>query len=125
MQKLFAVCLILILGNSARAAGGYDMNTPLLGDSIASDSLQFTVVKDLYSILSSKMPYCFDYYISDTQIVHYPYDVKKKKGKYIKGYWKELWSVNACGKIIQVPLTFYIDGKNTDYFFDVEPDIRN
>ncbi len=100
-------------------AKGYDMSVPLNGDSIASDSLQFIIVKDIYSKLSKKLPDCYDYYVSNTQLIHYPYDVvKKKNGKYKSGYWKEMWSVSACGRVIQYPITFYIKGDTADYLIE-------
>lgn len=100
-------------------ARGYDMNLPLPGNSIANDKLQFEVVNDIYERSIKKYPACTDYKIINTQIVHYPYDVKKKKGKYISGYWKEMWSVKACDRVFQVPLTFYLNKKKTTYVIDM------
>ncbi len=117
MKKVIIILLIILTAQSAFAKG-YDMSVPLEGDSIASDDLQTQVLKELYSIISKKNAYCFDYSIKNTQLLQYPYDVKKKNGKYIKGYWKELWSVNMCEKNIQVPVNFEIKGKNTVFNFE-------
>lgn len=91
------------------------MSTPLEGNSIASDSLQKTVLSEIYPIVLKKSPNCTHFQISDTQLLHYPYDVKKKNGKYISGYWKELWTVNYCDKKMQIPITFTIK-KNKTYY---------
>lgn len=103
---------------SAIANEMYDMSTPLEGQSIASDSLQIKVLKDLYPIAAKKNSLCTNFKISDTQLLHPPYDVVKKKGEYVKGYWKELWTVDYCGEKIQIPVSFKINKKNTYYSID-------
>lgn len=96
----------------------FDMTTPVEGNSIATDNLQTEVLEDVYELVFPLDSKCTDYKVKDTQIIHYPYDVKKKKGRYVKGYWKELWSVDYCGSVVQVPITFYIKGKKTKYNID-------
>lgn len=94
------------------------MSTPVEGNSIANDTLQYEVVKKIYENLSVKIPTCSDFNIKTTQVLHYPYDVKKKNNKYISGYWKELWTVDTCKKYTQIPVTFYIHRKNTTFVID-------
>ena len=118
MKKILSIITILIMTASRSYARGYDMNFPLPGESIANDSLQFEVVKDLYKTSAKKYPACLNFNISNTQIVHYPHDVVKKKGKFVSGYWKEIWSVKACDNVYQVPLTFYITKKRVKYAVD-------
>lgn len=118
MKKILSIITILIMTASISYARGYDMNFPLPGESIANDSLQFEVVKDLYKTSAKKYPACLNFNISNTQIVHYPHDVVKKKGKFVSGYWKEIWSVKACDNVYQVPLTFYITKKRVKYAVD-------
>ena len=118
MKKIFSIIMILTLTAGVSYARGYDFNFPLPGESIANDSLQYNVVKEIYSDAAQKYPACLDYNVINTQIVHYPYDVKEKKGKFVSGYWKEIWSVKACDSVIQVPLTFYIKKKKTIYSYD-------
>lgn len=118
MKKFFLLIMFLFITAGLSFARGYDFNFPLPGESIANDSLQYNVVKEIYSDAAKKYPACLDYNVINTQIVHYPYDVKKKKGKFISGYWKEIWSVKACDSVIQVPLTFYIKKKKTIYSYD-------
>lgn len=118
MKKVLSIIIILIITAGISYARGYDMNFPLPGESIANDSLQFEVVKDLYKTSAKKYPACLNFNISNTQIVHYPHDVVKKKGKFVAGYWKEIWSVKACDNVYQVPLTFYITKKKVKYAVD-------
>ncbi len=94
------------------------MNFPLEGNSIANNTLQYYVVKDIYKLTSKLNPMCSNHEITNTQVVHYPYDVKKKNNKYVKGYWKELWTVNSCGKKVQIPVSFYINNKSTTYILE-------
>lgn len=96
----------------------YDMTIPVEGKTIADDTLQFQVVKKLYKIFSKEYPACTDYSIKNTQIIHYPYDAKKRKNKYVSGYWKEMWTVNVCSSPMQIPITFYINSRGASYFID-------
>ena len=91
------------------------MATPLKGQSIASDELQRKVLKDVYDIAFMQNSLCTNFRVSDTQLLHLPYDVVKKKNKYIKGYWKELWTVDVCGAKIQVPVNFTINREKVYY----------
>lgn len=118
MKKIILFSLILIAIFQPVCFSYYDMSTPVEGNSIANNSLQFSVVKSIYKNLSIKIPTCSDFTIKDTQVIHFPYDVKKKKGKIVKGYWKELWTVDVCGKYKQVPVTFYINKKKTTFDID-------
>jgi len=117
MFKYVLIPFLLII-TSLTAGAHYDMSTPVEGDSIANDSLQFEVIKKMYKILSPRVPTCYDFSIKNTQVIHYPYDVKKKQGKIIKGFWKELWTVNCCDMYKQVPVTFYISPKTTQFKID-------
>ena len=120
MKKIITILIIILSTNLvAFAYQGYKFNVPLDGTSIATDSMQFDIVNDIYKKLSKKYPLCYEYKIEDTQIVHFPYDVKKKKDRYVAGYWKELWTANACDTKVQIPITFYITKKKTIYKFDI------
>ena len=119
MKKLFPIVFIFIISAYNQAIAHYDLSVPVEGESIANNELQFLVIQKAYKILAPKVPTCSDFHISNTQILHYPYDVKKnKKGQYIKGYWEELWTVNACGKSKQLPITFFIKKKATQFQID-------
>ena len=100
------------------ASRQYDLSVPLEGNSIANDPLQFNTAQEIYRRLYALYPACLHYSVSDTQIVHYPYDVKMKNDKYYNGYWKELWNINACGVTVQVPVSFYIKKGVTTFHID-------
>lgn len=119
MKKILCLVTFLSLTAGVVFARGYDMNFPLAGESIANDNLQHEVTTKIYQIATKKYPMCSNYNITNTQLVHYPYDVKKKNGKYITGYWKEIWSVKACDDTFQVPLTFYLNKKGARYHIDM------
>ncbi len=114
-MKYFWYLFVFFSAASVAIAAGYDMKLPVEGNSIANDSLQFNVMKDIYRELALKNPYCFDYSVSNTQIVQYPYDVKKKDDKYIKGFWKELWTIDVCSAKIQVPVSYSINNGSAAY----------
>lgn len=118
IKKLYLSSVVLILTALSASAGGYDMSVPVEGDSIANDALQFMVLKDIYPITAKLNPVCLDHKVVNTQVIHYPYDVKKKNNKYIKGYWKELWTVEYCGQKQQIPVTFNIRKNSTDYVIE-------
>ncbi len=113
---LFTIFYLLTLILPVRAY--YDLTIPVDGNTIADDKLQFLVIKDLYKIYAKEYPSCSDYSIKNTQIIHYPYDVKKRKNKYISGYWKEMWTVSVCDRPNQIPITFYINSRGASFYID-------
>ena len=115
MSRLFIVFFLISFFANISYANVYDMSVPLEGDSIANNTLQFRVLKNIYPIASELNPLCTDFKVTNTQLLHYPYDVVKKNNKYVKGYWKELWTVSYCGQKIQVPITFKINKKSVSY----------
>ena len=118
MIKNILIVFIIMLSGCLSYAQGYDMSVPIEGNSIANDTLQSKVLKDIYSITSKLNPVCLNHKVIDTQVLHYPYNVVKKDNKYIKGYWKELWTVDYCGEKVQIPVTFTINKKKTYYTVD-------
>ena len=119
MKKLLLIAFIFFVSACNQGLAHYDLSVPVEGGTIANNELQFLVIQKAYKILAPKVPTCSDFHISNTQILHYPYDVKKnKKGQYIKGYWEELWTVNACGSSKQLPVTFYIKKRATQFQID-------
>ena len=111
-KRLFIILCLFLIGMSANARG-FDFNFPLPGNSIANDTLQYNVLKKVYLMSEKDYPLCSDYKVTDTQLIHGPYDVVKKNDKYIKGYWKEIWTFDACSQKFQIPLTFYIKKSGT------------
>ena len=110
--SLLTISIFLILPTEARI---YDLSVPLEGNSIVSDQLQFQMATELISDMTKVMPSCTEICIEDTQIVHYPYDTKTKNGRYLKGYWKEIWTINACNTKVQMPITFRIKKNKIKY----------
>ena len=110
------ILLIVTLFINVPANANYDVSIPVPGNTISNEELQFQVIRKLFHEVSLNNPACTDFSIKDTQILQYPKNVKKsKKGKYIKGYWKEMWTVNACENYVQIPVDFYINRKKTSF----------
>lgn len=118
MIKKLIIFFILSCFTISYSEARYNMSVPVEGASIANESLQFEVIKKIYKVISPQNSYCTDYSVTNTQIIHYPYDVKKKNNKYISGYWKELWTINQCENLTQIPVTFYIKKNNTTFHID-------
>lgn len=115
MKKIYIIFLI-ILFSAGDVKAYYDMSVPVEGKTIANEALQFKVKKHLYEKISPKNPTCSDFIIETTELLHYPYDLKKnKRGEYIKGYWQELWTVKYCGKKQQIPVSFNIKKRGTEF----------
>lgn len=127
MKKiLIALIIILILPVLAYARVTI-YNTPLQGESIASNYLQYKVLKKIYKQAVKSIKSCNNFQIVNTQIIHYPYDTKKDKNndKYVSGYWQELWTLNACSEVIQIPITFYIFKNKTQFVLDKKCGLYN
>ncbi len=114
MKYLIILILLLFMPLNVQAKG-YDMKLPVEGNSIANDAMQFDIMKNLYKELSFKYPACYNYSISNTQVVRFPYDAKMKNGKYIKGFWNELWTIDVCNQKIQVPISYSINKGSATY----------
>lgn len=117
MKKIVFVILLLFT-NVLKSYSYFDMSTPVEGNSIANDSLQYEVVKKIYETISVKIPTCSNFNIKTTQVLHYPYDAKKKNNEYVSGYWKELWTVDTCNQYTQIPVTFNIHKNKTTFVID-------
>lgn len=113
--KYFAVLCLLILGISAFAAPKMDKTLPLKGNSMANIKLQSDTLVPVYSIAGVRVKNCDYLSIADTKVTKQPYNLKSQDGKYIEGQWEELWVVNACGKKVNVPITFILDSVGTTF----------
>lgn len=113
---IYLLCSLFLL--PAVAVVRYNLSLPLKGDSITTNELQYKISTELFSSASKMYPSCTDFEISDTQMIYYPKDVKKKNGKIIKGHWNELWTLRACDTKIQIPVTFYVNRTKTNYIFE-------
>lgn len=119
-MKISLLLFIIFISGMKGYSFGYDYDLPVKGESLANNTLQSYIVKDLYKVMIKKYPSCYDFKVEDTQVLRYPYDMKKdkKSGRYIEGFWQEFWTFNACERKIQIPLSFKITKKNTEYFYD-------
>ena len=79
MVKRIFFLLIIFFISALTANAHYNMTTPVEGESIANNELQFLVIKKSYELLAQKTLTCSDYFVNNTQVLHYPYDVKKNK----------------------------------------------
>ncbi len=118
MAKKVLIAFFVVLTGMSVQARGFDFNFPLPGNSIANNALQYNVLKKVYFNSTKEYPLCSDFKVTDTQLIQEPYDVVKKNDKYIKGYWKEIWTFDACEQKFQVPLTFYINKSGTDFIIE-------
>lgn len=126
MKKLlFVIFFVWCISQGFTFAIHYHFKLPLEGNSVANNQLQFNATNKIYSLVSKKYPTCNDFSITDTQILHYPYNSKTKDGKYTDGYWKELWTCNVCENKIQIPITFYIKKSKTTFVLENEKDLKN
>lgn len=119
MKKFLMILILsLLVKLSAIASVDYDFTLPLKGNSIVSNDIQYKVSSELFSSASLMYPTCTSFKISDTKVIYYPKNVKKKNGKIIKGNWNELWTLQSCDTKVQVPITFYINRTKTNYVFE-------
>lgn len=118
MYKKITLGIFLLFISAIQVSAYYDMSTPVEGNSIANDELQYEVIKKIYETISIKIPTCSNFNIKTTQVLHYPYDAKKKNNEYVSGYWKELWTIDTCNKYTQIPVTFHIHKNKTTFVID-------
>ena len=115
IKKIFIFSLFLII---LPAYASFDINTPVNGQTIADEILQFNTMNKIYKILSAKYPSCSDYSVIETQIVQFPRELKTKNEIFVHGYWKELWTINVCSTKIQVPIDFSIKKNRTEIYIN-------
>lgn len=119
MNKLRVYILFFAIALSFNKVYSYfDVTLPVHGDTIANNTLQYQIVNDLFAISTKTHSACTLHKISNTQIVHFPYDVVIKKNKMVKGYWKEMWTVDSCGNKKQFPVNFTIKKNKVIYNID-------
>ena len=69
MLKKIILLLLIQITFIPFAKSYYDMSTPVEGESIANDALQFNVIEKIYTTLSPYNPTCSDFKIKNTQIL--------------------------------------------------------
>ena len=119
MNKVFKFLLfflIILVGN--KVLSYFDVTLPVHGDTITNKTLQYQIMNELFEISGKQRSTCTHHKISNTQIIHFPYDVVLKKNKMVKGYWQELWTIDSCGYKKQYPISFTIKKKKVIYKID-------
>ncbi len=66
----------------------------------------------VYKNVGAKAPNCPIMSVIDTKILKTPYDLIYINGNTVGGKWEEVWTVKACSKIYDVPITLIYDEKN-------------
>lgn len=119
---------ILAVGEVSLAKAHRKITFPLPGS--ASSGTNPTLQKDaLVTVLavgtSTVGPECKpkswdDMYITDTNNLSFPKLLGYKNNRQVIKPWKELWTVNACGKIVDVTIMFMPDPDRTGTAFKVD-----
>jgi len=117
MKKIFCLLTLFIATTfTAFADVKYDITLPLKGETEADLLLQRNILGNLLPFVQVTNKGCEYFSIPNTKLVHSVKNGKVRDGKYVEGYWREIWSVNACGKVINYPILFTLDGNGGTYF---------
>ncbi|MBE7702719.1 MAG: hypothetical protein E7Z89_01580 [Cyanobacteria bacterium SIG28] len=108
-MKKFLITLAMLTGVGAAFAYSYDTNLPLAGGSIADKQLQNKTLFTAYMFAHRvATPDCQTFAITDTRVVEEKVDNK----------WQEIWTIDACTKQAEVPITFIDKGADSVYAID-------
>ena len=116
MRKLFILLFSLsfFIGYSVFAQD-YNISLPLPGTSAANTKLQYDTLQPVYMAVGTKASNCDHMKVIDTKVTKQPYNLKYRGQQVVGGLWEELWSVNACSKIYDVPIKFILDDTGASY----------
>lgn len=116
MKKIFITTILLnFIFINYCFAQDYNVNLPLLGESIANRQLQYDTLRAVYMAVGTKTTGCGNMKITDTKVTKPPYNLKYRGEKAVEGFWEELWTVNACSEIYNVPVKFMLDETGASY----------
>lgn len=101
--------------NTLAFADNINTKVPLPGKTIANAKLQYDTLIPVYAVCGSLVKNCRNLSVINTEVVQAPADLVIKSGRPVSGNWKEKWTVNACGVVVQVPITFLIDATGVTY----------
>lgn len=113
--KYLLLFSLLVYGTFVFAATKTDLSIPVKGKTMANKKLQSNTLPSVYSAAGLKVKTCQTFSIIDTKVTKKPYNLKYKDGDYVKGEWKELWIVNACGMRVNIPITFILNPSGATY----------
>ena len=116
MKKLFIFLfgLSFLIGSTVFAQG-YNTRLPLPGTSVANTKLQYDTLPPVYMAVGIKALNCNNMKVIDTKVTKQPYNLEYRGQQVVGGHWEELWSVNACSKIYDVPIEFILDDTGASY----------
>ena len=108
-KKAIFSLLAIVAISSVAYAYSYDTNLPLPGKSIAGEAVQRNTLFTAYSFAHRvAAPDCKDFAIIDTNVSSPKQDNK----------WEEVWTIKACSRVADVPITFTIKDSGTTYAID-------
>lgn len=123
-RTVFVIVAIALLA-SACSASSLDMKVPLKGGSVANTKLQYDTLMPVYTAVGTFVDGCKNMSVFDTKVTKEPYDLKQENGTYVDGKWEELWSVNACGAEVAVPVKFVLDPTGATYIVSLDEIVVN
>lgn len=114
IRNIILICF-LTTGISAAFADNIDTTLPLPGGTLGNVKLQADTLVPVYASASQLVKNCKDLSISNTKVTKQPYNLKTQNGSYTAGRWEELWTVDACGEKVDVPIEFILDPTGATY----------
>ena len=116
MKKLIITTIFLTFSliNSCLAQD-FNKVFPLPGKSIANNKLQYDTLRAVYMAVGTQTSGCGNMKVTDTKVIKPPYNLKYVGEKAVEGFWEELWTVNACSEIYNVPVKFILDETGASY----------
>ncbi len=110
MKKNIITVLTLMLlsfGVSCYAAGYLGMKLPLPGSTIADTKTQGNTLCYVFAKVARQSKHCRKLVVTNTKVTAEPSNIKTNQfGRKIGGTWSEVWTVNACGTNVEVPIDF-------------------
>ena len=116
MKRIFLIIFLCLSTLSCFATQDFNVVLPLKGQTQTDKLLQKDVLNILIPFVKVTNPNCQKFNLNYTKLIHPVKEGKVVDGKLIQGYWRESWSVNACGKEINYPILFTCDGVGGTYF---------
>lgn len=116
MKRIFLSIFFSLTTLSCFAGQDFNVALPLKGQTQADKLLQKDVLNMLIPLVKVTNPNCQKFNFDYTKLIHPVKEGKVVDGKLIQGYWRESWSVDACGKTINYPILFTCDGVGGTYF---------
>ena len=114
LKKINIASVSLFIFSSCCFAGSIALESRLPGTSIADKLLQSNALFNVYVAAAVKVGgNCRDLSAVNTALTKKPQLGKNADGSlYVASPWEEVWTVKACGKYVDVPITF-IPNRNT------------